>query len=43
MNDRRMRVSGRRQFSEALFATGIPFLAEALLKVMLISWPNYRP
>ena len=26
MNDRRMRVSGRRQFSEALFATGIPFL-----------------
>ena len=26
MNDRRMRVSGRRQFSESLFATGIPFL-----------------
>ncbi|MGC6517842.1 MAG: inositol monophosphatase family protein [Candidatus Puniceispirillaceae bacterium] len=26
MNERRIRVSGRRNFSEALFATGIPFL-----------------
>ena len=48
MNDRRLRVSGRRQMSESLFATGIPFLghgdAEAhkkfggeLLKVMAVS------
>lgn len=26
LNERRLRVSGRRQFSDALFATGIPFL-----------------
>lgn len=26
MNERRIRVSGRRQFSDAVFATGIPFL-----------------
>ena len=28
-NDRRLRVSGRRYLAEAVFATGIPFLAES--------------
>jgi myo-inositol-1(or 4)-monophosphatase len=31
MNDRRLRVSGRRQMIEAIFATGIPFAAKKTL------------
>ena len=35
MNDRRMRVSGRRVMQEAVFATGVPFGAKATLPAML--------
>lgn len=35
MNDRRMRVSGRRVMAEAVFATGVPFGAKATLPAML--------
>ena len=35
MNDRRLRVSGRRQMVDGVFATGIPFGAKKSLPVML--------
>ncbi len=35
MNDRRMRVSGRRVMQEAVFATGVPFGAKKTLPAML--------
>ncbi|SFC97683.1 inositol monophosphatase family protein [Tropicimonas isoalkanivorans] len=35
MNDTRIRVSGRRQMSEALFATGIPFSGKRTLPAMM--------
>ena len=35
MNDRRMRVSGRRVMQEAVFATGLPFGAKKTLPAML--------
>ena len=35
MNDRRMRVSGRRVMNEAVFATGVPFGTKATLPAML--------
>ena len=35
MNDRRMRVSGRREMHEAVFATGVPFGAKSTLPAML--------
>ena len=35
MNDRRMRVSGRRVMNEAVFATGVPFGTKATLPAMM--------
>jgi myo-inositol-1(or 4)-monophosphatase len=43
MNDRRMRVSGRREMHEAVFATGIPFSAKSTLPAMLQDLARLMP
>ncbi|NGQ89924.1 inositol monophosphatase [Rhodobacter sp. HX-7-19] len=43
MNDRRMRVSGRREMHEAVFATGIPFGAKSTLPAMLQDLARLMP
>ena len=43
MNDRRIRVSGRRHMHEAVFATGIPFGAKATLPAMLKDLARLMP
>lgn len=43
MNDRRMRVSGRREMHEAVFATGIPYGAKKTLPAMLQDLARLMP
>lgn len=43
MNDRRMRVSGRRELHEAVFATGVPFGAKSTLPAMLQDLARLMP
>lgn len=43
MNDRRMRVSGRREMHEAVFATGVPFGAKSTLPAMLQDLARLMP
>jgi myo-inositol-1(or 4)-monophosphatase len=43
MNDRRLRVSGRKNMSEAVFATGVPFGAKATLPAMLHDLARLMP
>ena len=43
MNDRRLRVSGRRQLHEAVFATGIPFGAKSTLPAMMQDLARLMP
>ncbi len=43
MNERRLRVSGRRQMHEAVFATGVPFGAKKNLPVMLADLARLMP
>ena len=43
LNDRRMRVSARREMSEALFATGVPFGAKETLPLMLRELARLMP
>jgi myo-inositol-1(or 4)-monophosphatase len=43
MNDRRMRVSGRREMHEAVFATGVPFGAKNTLPAMLQDLARLMP
>ncbi|PLL12568.1 inositol monophosphatase [Tabrizicola sp. TH137] len=43
MNDRRIRVSGRRHLHEAVFATGIPYGAKATLPAMLKDLARLMP
>ena len=43
MNDRRMRVSGRRELHEAVFATGVPFGAKSSLPAMLQDLARLMP
>ena len=43
MNERRLRVSGRRQMHEAVFATGVPFGAKKTLPVMLADLARLMP
>ena len=43
MNDRRLRVSGRRQMHEAVFATGVPFGAKKTLPAMLADLARLMP
>ena len=43
MNDRRMRVSGRRHLIEAIFATGIPFAAKKTLPATLNDLAQLMP
>jgi myo-inositol-1(or 4)-monophosphatase len=43
MNDRRLRVSGRKNMSEAVFATGVPFGAKATLPHMLHDLARLMP
>lgn len=43
MNDKRMRVSGRRTMSEAVFATGVPFGAKHTLPAMLQDLARLMP
>ena len=38
LNDRRIRVSGRRKMTDCLFSTGIPFLVEARLRQTRCFW-----
>jgi myo-inositol-1(or 4)-monophosphatase len=43
MNDRRMRVSGRREMHEAVFATGVPFGAKSTLPATLQDLARLMP
>ena len=43
MNDRRLRVSGRRHLHEAVFATGIPFGAKSTLPAMMQDLARLMP
>ena len=43
MNDRRLRVSGRRAMHEAVFATGVPFGAKKTLPAMLADLARLMP
>ena len=43
MNERRLRVSGRRLMSEAVFATGVPFGAKTTLPAMLQDLARLMP
>ncbi|ESW60724.1 MAG: inositol monophosphatase [Rhodobacter sp. CACIA14H1] len=43
MNDRRMRVSGRREMHEAVFATGVPFGAKSTLPAVLQDLARLMP
>ena len=43
MNERRLRVSGRRQMHEAVFATGVPFGAKKTLPAMLADLARLMP
>ena len=43
MNDRRLRVSGRRSMNEAVFATGIPFGAKKTMPAMLADLARLMP
>lgn len=43
MNDRRLRVSGRRAMHEAVFATGIPFGAKSTLPAMMQDLARLMP
>ena len=43
MNDRRLRVSGRRNLHEAVFATGIPFGAKSTLPAMMQDLARLMP
>ena len=43
MNDRRLRVSGRRHMHEAVFATGVPFGAKKTLPAMLADLARLMP
>jgi myo-inositol-1(or 4)-monophosphatase len=43
MNDRRLRVSGRRQMHEAVFATGVPFGAKKSMPAMLSDLARLMP
>lgn len=43
MNDRRIRVSGRRHINEAVFATGVPFGAKRTLPAMLKDLARLMP
>ncbi|MEZ5755072.1 MAG: inositol monophosphatase family protein [Paracoccaceae bacterium] len=43
MNDRRMRVSGRREMHEAVFATGVPFGARSTLPATLQDLARLMP
>ena len=43
MNDRRMRVSGRREMHEAVFATGIPFGAKSTLPATMQDLARLMP
>jgi myo-inositol-1(or 4)-monophosphatase len=43
MNDRRMRVSGRREMLEAVFATGVPFGGRAALPAALADLARLMP
>ena len=43
MNDRRIRVSGRKRMSECLFATGVPFGAKRTLPLMLRDLARLMP
>lgn len=43
MNERRLRVSGRRQLHEAVFATGVPFGAKKTLPAMLADLARLMP
>ena len=43
MNDRRMRVSGRRQMSQCLFATGVPYGAKKTLPATLQDLARLMP
>ena len=43
MNDRRIRVSGRRHMHEAVFATGIPFGAKTTLPAMMKDLARLMP
>jgi len=43
MNDRRMRVSGRRVMQDAVFATGVPFGAKKTLPAMLQDLARLMP
>jgi myo-inositol-1(or 4)-monophosphatase len=43
MNDKRMRVSGRRTMSEAVFATGVPFAAQQTLPASLQDLARLMP
>jgi myo-inositol-1(or 4)-monophosphatase len=43
MNDRRLRVSGRRHMHEAVFATGIPFGAKSTLPAMIQDLARLMP
>jgi myo-inositol-1(or 4)-monophosphatase len=43
MNDRRLRVSGRRQMHEAVFATGVPFGAKKTMPAMLSDLARLMP
>lgn len=43
MNDRRMRVSGRREMNEAVFATGVPFGAKSTLPATLQDLARLMP
>lgn len=43
MNDRRLRVSGRRNLNEAVFATGVPFSAKKTLPATLADLARLMP